>query len=353
MTMPIVGEPFNPWHEACGFWPEDIVDRQRDLGDGPKRAYRRLKRFAGSNGSCFPSQETLARELGKGERQVRRDLDALEAARLIASVSRDGRRSNTYVFLWHPIFEETYMSAQKSDVSGHECPVNHAAAEPSEPHLSARDRTDMTGVTGHPCPPNPFSESRQRKSKQAAAGEEAGFSAGATPPRKPAAGSCSKSASDVPAPPEEKRVEGFSEIQALLDSYHVWVQAGETASLIESGRKQKLTLTGILAFVQHKLQEKRDQGDAVYSTKLLIKAINSESDLHRWISRSHGRNVYFEQTAQRQGTAARAQSPFSLEELTAHLSACSQALRAIREYDKIAANLDRLEPLTLKSNIPI
>jgi len=97
MTMPIVGEPFNPWHEACGFWPEDVVDRQRGLGDGPKRAYRRLKRFAGVKGSCFPSQETLAGELGKGERQVRRDLDALEAAGLIASLSRDGRRSNTYI----------------------------------------------------------------------------------------------------------------------------------------------------------------------------------------------------------------------------------------------------------------
>jgi hypothetical protein len=23
---PIIGEPFNPWHGACGFWPEDIVE---------------------------------------------------------------------------------------------------------------------------------------------------------------------------------------------------------------------------------------------------------------------------------------------------------------------------------------
>jgi hypothetical protein len=342
--MPMVGEPFDPCHEACGFWPEDIVDRQRGLADGPKRAYRRLKRFAGVNGSCFPSQKTLAGELGKGERQVRRDLDALESAGLIASVSRDGRRSNTYIFLWHPMFEQTCMSAQKSDVTGQGCPVNEVWHDASEPNLSGRDRSDMTGVTGHPCPPNLFSESLQEKSKQAAAGENEEFSSGAPAevPRKRAAGSSSECASDVPGPRDEERVEGFSEMQTLLGRYHVRVGAGEIASLIESGRKWKLTITGVLAFVDHKLQEKRDQGDAVYSAKLLIKAINSESDLHRWISRSHRRSAFFEQTTQRHGTAARAHSHFSLEELTGHLSACSQALRAIPEYDEIAAELDLL-----------
>jgi hypothetical protein len=344
MTMPIVREPFNPSYEACGFWPEDVVDRQHGLGDGPKRAYRRLRRFAGVNGFCFPSQETLAGELGKGERQVRRDLDALEAAGLIASVSRDGRRSNTYIFLWHRMFEQTFVSAQKSHVTGQGCPVNDVRHDASEPDLSARDRTDMTGVTGHPCPPNPFSESLQEKSKQAAAGENEEFSskAPADVPRKRAAGSSPEFTSDVPRPRDEERVEGFSEMQSLLDRYHVWVQAGEIDSLIESGRKWKLTITGVLAFVDHKLQEKRDQGDAVYSAKLLIKAINSESDLHRWISKSHRCSAHFEQTAQRHGTAAGAQSPFGLEELTGHLSARSQALRVLPEYDEIAADLDRL-----------
>jgi hypothetical protein len=242
------------------------------------------------------------------------------------------------------MFEQTYMSAQKSDVTGQGCPVNEVRHDASEPDLSARDRTDMTGVTGHPCPPNPFSESLQEKSKQAAAGENEEFSskAPADVPRKRVAGSSPEFTSDVPRPRDEERVEGFSEMQSLLDRYYVWVQAGEIDSLIESGRKWKLTTTGILAFVEHKLQEKRDQGDVVYSAKLLIKAINSESDLHRWISRSQRCSAYFEQTAQRQGTAARAQSPFSLEELTGHLSACSRALRVLPEYDEIATDLDHL-----------
>jgi biotin operon repressor len=338
MTMPIVGEPFNPWHEACGFWPEDVVDRQRDLGDGPKRVYRKLRRYAGTKGSCFPSQKTLADELGKGERQVRRDLDALEAAGLIASVSRDGRRSNTYVFLWHAMFEQTSMSAQATNPSGHGCPVNDAAAEHSEPYPSARDRTDMTGVTGHPCPPNPFSESLQGKSKQAAAGALSEFAGGsaASVPRKPASGSSSELASEVAGRHNEERVEGFSEMQALLAGYHVRAEPGEIALLIESGRKRGLTLKGVFAFVEDKLKEKREQGDAVYSTRLLIKAISSETDLHRWISKSYRCNSYFERTA------TRAQAPFSLEELTGHLSSCSKELRVLPEYCEIAAQLDLL-----------
>ena len=79
--------------------------------DGQKRLYERLVRFAGTNGRCFPSQTTLARELGKSERQVRKDLVKLEQYRLIRHLWREGRRSNTYEFLWHQIFDERNRSA--------------------------------------------------------------------------------------------------------------------------------------------------------------------------------------------------------------------------------------------------
>ncbi len=31
-----IGEPFNPWHKVCGFYPPDVVGRRRDLTDGQK-----------------------------------------------------------------------------------------------------------------------------------------------------------------------------------------------------------------------------------------------------------------------------------------------------------------------------
>lgn len=106
------GDPFNPWREACGFYPPDIVGRQRTLGDGPKRLYERMVRWAGKNGRCWHGQETMAEELGKTGRQVRSNIRALEAAGLISHRSRDGRRSNTYVFLWNDWFERKSASGQ-------------------------------------------------------------------------------------------------------------------------------------------------------------------------------------------------------------------------------------------------
>jgi hypothetical protein len=34
------GAEFNPWRGACGFYPPDVVGRQKTLTDGQKRALR-------------------------------------------------------------------------------------------------------------------------------------------------------------------------------------------------------------------------------------------------------------------------------------------------------------------------
>src|SRR3989442_35564 len=123
IAKPISGDPFNPWHQSCGFYPQDVLSRHRKLPDatgnlkvvtpGQKQLYERLVRFAGRDGRCFPSQDTLARELGRSDRQIRKDLARLESFKLLRHTWRDGRRSNTYEFLWHPIFDErNHCSAQ-------------------------------------------------------------------------------------------------------------------------------------------------------------------------------------------------------------------------------------------------
>lgn len=99
------GEPFNPYRGICGFYPPDIVGRQHDLTDGQKRLYERLVRRAGKNGACFPSLELLAFDLGKSDRQVKRDLSALERRGLVGHVRHGRRLANSYQFLWHQIFE--------------------------------------------------------------------------------------------------------------------------------------------------------------------------------------------------------------------------------------------------------
>jgi hypothetical protein len=99
-----IGEPFNPWHRVCGFYPPDVVARQRDLTDGQKRLYERGVRWAGKNGTFWRSFPAIAEELGKSVRQVKDDMATLEEKRLIEHTRRR-RQSNVYHFLWHRIFE--------------------------------------------------------------------------------------------------------------------------------------------------------------------------------------------------------------------------------------------------------
>lgn len=82
------GQSFNPWRGACGFYPPDVVARQRDLTDGQKRLYERAVRWSGRNGTFWRSFETIAEALGKSVRQVKSDMTALERAGLMAHVRR-------------------------------------------------------------------------------------------------------------------------------------------------------------------------------------------------------------------------------------------------------------------------
>ena len=100
-----IGEPFNPSREACGFYPPDVVARQTDLTDGQKRLYERAVRWAGQNGKIWYSFETMATELGKSTRQVKRDMVVLERRGLLTHTRRGKSMSNLYRFLYHPVFK--------------------------------------------------------------------------------------------------------------------------------------------------------------------------------------------------------------------------------------------------------
>jgi hypothetical protein len=107
-----IGDPFNPWHKACGFYPPDDVGRQRDMTDGQKRLYERAVRWAGQNGIFWHGFDAMAEALSKSLRQVKDDMAALEAKGLIRHARRR-RNSNIYSFLWHAMFEVHLTALQK------------------------------------------------------------------------------------------------------------------------------------------------------------------------------------------------------------------------------------------------
>ncbi len=120
------GEVFNPWNLFCGLFVPNVLARFPDLSPGAKMLYGRLSQFAGKDGLCFPSQDTLAYELGIGRRQVIRLLKELENLKFIQVHKPNGLQklkhsTNRYAFLWHDIF-----STSRSDInvtSGHDVNV--------------------------------------------------------------------------------------------------------------------------------------------------------------------------------------------------------------------------------------
>ena len=120
----------------------------RKVGDGPKRVYDYLIGRAGENGDCFPSYDRMAKDLGKSSRQVRNDIQVLEELGLIGHANRAGRKSNTYHFIWHPIFERQWSTTQMSG---------------KVRSISTFEWQDRADLSGSGLPPNIYKESSQKK----------------------------------------------------------------------------------------------------------------------------------------------------------------------------------------------
>jgi len=160
------GDAFNPRFEACGFHPEEIVSRRRDLTDGQKWLYDRLVGWARSSdgeranehaGEVWRSQENLAFELGKSTKQIGRDLAKLESEDLLGHRKRDGRKSNTYFFRFHPDFEQTSTSPQQglaTPIEQTPVSVQRQVTETPGSDLNGHLRPVRSHLNGHPRPPN-------------------------------------------------------------------------------------------------------------------------------------------------------------------------------------------------------
>ena len=133
------------------------MSRRHDLTDGQKWLYDRLVRWARTSdgtrpneraGEVWRSHENIARELGKCARQVARDLAKLESVRLLAHRKRDGRKSNTYVFLFAPEFndsDEFDQTSASAQIQG-EGNFERTSTSTQTPKADADD----PNLSGHP-----------------------------------------------------------------------------------------------------------------------------------------------------------------------------------------------------------
>jgi hypothetical protein len=109
--------------------------RSRELSPGAKLVWGRLAHYAGKDGLCIPAVETLAVEVALTERQVYNHLRTLKGRGFIRTDGRfrgGAQLSNSYVFLWHRIFDEwdREQEAKRGVQSTSPSPVQDISASP-------------------------------------------------------------------------------------------------------------------------------------------------------------------------------------------------------------------------------
>jgi hypothetical protein len=100
-----IGERFVPWRRFKTYYliPDPVM--AADISPGAKLCWGVLARFAGKDGRCFPTMQTIGRQIGVSERQAKSYIAELTRERYIVRTRGGSRRSNQYSFLWHSTFE--------------------------------------------------------------------------------------------------------------------------------------------------------------------------------------------------------------------------------------------------------
>lgn len=74
----------------------NFILESKGMSPGAKLTYAMLLKYARELDECFPGQDRLARDMGNGERSVRRWLKELERAGLVTIHRRGQGRPNLY-----------------------------------------------------------------------------------------------------------------------------------------------------------------------------------------------------------------------------------------------------------------
>ena len=106
-----VGKPFNPYRQLRGNWIPEGIMRSALLKPPDKLVLTRLLFRAREKGHCWPSKQSLASDTDLSVRTVDRSIARLLEQRLIAVQPDRQKRSNNYVFLWHPAWEDPVKMA--------------------------------------------------------------------------------------------------------------------------------------------------------------------------------------------------------------------------------------------------
>jgi len=114
---------YNPYKLFVGAFIPNWLLQRSEISGGAKLCFARLAQYAGQDGVAYPLQRTLAKELGVGERQVRRYLEELQGFKLIKVKKQNLDKPNLYFFCTNswmscPVSQDMYDQSERTDVSG-------------------------------------------------------------------------------------------------------------------------------------------------------------------------------------------------------------------------------------------
>jgi len=158
-TSLVPGQKFIPHRQfRSGSFIPDVILANRRLSGGAKLLWARLARYAGANGVCFPSCQTLGTDLGCSPRQVQRYVAELTNGGFITARQRGFNKSNTYTFLWHPDLDDPPHKEPHSATDASPCSTTDVSS-----CVSATDASSSVSATDV----SSLSEVKSKKEEQA------------------------------------------------------------------------------------------------------------------------------------------------------------------------------------------
>jgi len=160
----------------------NVVIRNPDLSDGAVRLYGLLLSYAWQDGFCFPGQERLAGECGKGVKAIYRHTKELEAADLISvkhrPLHKGANMTNVYTFkTLKPSTRGTDRSKMtdrdRPKMSDDEYAVDKNSISPLSPPRGAEEgRKEKAGSERGPSDTSSFGAKRDPAQNRAGEGKD-------------------------------------------------------------------------------------------------------------------------------------------------------------------------------------
>lgn len=128
----------NPYKLFVGSFIPNWLLHRKEISNGAKLCYARLCQFAGKNGKCYPSQETIAKEVALSVRQVQRYIKELIDNDLLIQKQQGLQKPNLYYFIWHHWMNGIDDDSDLSDITSQETSdttcQNMSVSTPEENH---------------------------------------------------------------------------------------------------------------------------------------------------------------------------------------------------------------------------